>query len=204
MMNAKLDLDGSIKGTLNTSFFGYDAIDERMKIAAAGGIEAYVKEFGAKHQGVEVTSFKVENADDLSKPLIRNLEVQITNGENIDSDQFLFNPFVTGRMEENKLKSPDRLYPVDFATPMDQSFILTLEFPDTFGPVDLPKTVALSLPNAGGRYIYDVKTFGNKLTMNSKLLVNRAVFTANEYHYLRELFASMVSVQQNDFYFRKK
>lgn len=204
MMNAKLDLDGSIKGTLNTSFFGYDAIDERMKIARAGSIEAYVKEFISSHQGIEVIAFKVENADDLNKPLIRNLEVQITNGDNIDADQFLFNPFVTGRMEENKFKSPDRLYPVDFAAPVDQSFILTLEYPESFGPVDLPKTVALSLPNSGGRYIFDVKTFGNKLTMNSKLSINRAVFTANEYHYIRELFANMVSIQQNDFYFRKK
>jgi hypothetical protein len=79
MMNVKLELDGSIKGTLNTSFFGYDAIDERMKIARAVSIDAYVKEFSSEHQGVEVTAFKVENAEDLSKPLIRNLEIQITN-----------------------------------------------------------------------------------------------------------------------------
>ncbi|MEO5979912.1 MAG: DUF3857 and transglutaminase domain-containing protein [Chryseolinea sp.] len=204
MMNVKLDLDGSLKGTLNTSFFGYDAIDERTKIARAGSVEAYIKGFASIHQALEITSFKVENADDLNKPLIRNLEVQITNGDNMDADQFLFNPFVTGRMEENKLKSTDRLYPVDFAAPIDQSFILTLEYPEAFGPVDLPKTVALSLPNAGGRYIFDVKVFGNKLTLNSKLSINRAVFSANEYHYLRELFANMVSIQQNDFYFRKK
>jgi hypothetical protein len=62
----------------------------------------------------------------------------------------------------------------------------------------------LQLPAGGGRYLFTIQKQGNSLAMNSSLLIAKTVFTATEYHYLKELFARVVSIQQTDLVLRKK
>jgi hypothetical protein len=64
--------------------------------------------------------------------------------------------------------------------------------------------VALSLPNAGGRYLFGIQNLGNKVTMNSTLIINRTLYTPEEYHYLKELYNRVIQVQEADWIFKKK
>jgi hypothetical protein len=93
---------------------------------------------------------------------------------------------------------------VDFGAPREEVIILTLQYPPHYEVDEIPKTVRLSLPENGGRYIFDIQNSANKLSMHSSLLVGKPVFSAHEYHYLKELFNHVIAAQQTQLVFKQK
>jgi hypothetical protein len=82
--------------------------------------------------------------------------------------------------------------------------ILNLEYPDNFAIDELPEKAGLSLPNSGGRYIYDAQKIGNKVSLNNALTISKTVFTSTEYHYLKELFTRIIQMENADLIFTRK
>ena len=203
MISLQLDQAGVIKGTIQITYSGYDALDERKKIIKKTEKE-YIASFNQKLNSLEIKKHVIENLDDLTKPLVVKLEVEIQAYDGLNASHFLFNPFLIDGWKENPFKSSERLFPVDFGPPMEQVMIFNLTYPEEFDVTDLPEKVGVSLPNAGGRYIYNVQKTGNQLTVNSSLQIARTVFTADEYHYLKELFNRVVAIQQGELVFKRK
>jgi hypothetical protein len=121
-----------------------------------------------------------------------------------NGDNFLFNPFITEQWQRNPFKSSERLYPVDFGAPLEEITILTLDYPPGYEIDELPSKVGLSLPQNGGRFIFEIQNAMNKLSVNNSLLIAKPVFTSNEYHYLKELFNNVLAVQRTELVFKKK
>ncbi len=200
----KLQPNGIAKGEVRTTYSGYEAINQRRKIYAFDGVEEYGSDLRSKTNAFSVGSVEVENLEDISKPLVQKLEIELEvfNGEG--ADNFLFNPLLMKKWTSNPFRSEQRLYPVDFIRPTEFRTILTLEYPDGFQIANLPDKAGLALPNSGGYYVYEAKNLGNTLSVNSLLALNKTVFTSVEYHYLRELFHQMIQIQNSDLLFKKK
>ena len=204
LINLKLEPDGVFKGTLQSTYNGYAALDKRKEIHAAGSDKEFVHELGKKMNNLDIRNFKIENTEELARPLVVKLDIEMTQTENMNASGFLFNPFIIGRWEQNPFRAAERLYPVDFGVPLEETLILNFEFPDNFAPVDLPQKVGLALPNAGGRYLFDLQQQGSRLSINNSLQISRTLFTSEEYHFLKELFNRVIAVQQTDLIFKKK
>lgn len=206
MISLQLDPAGVMKGTIQTSYFGYEAVRERRKLFSAGGEKEYIKELGTKWDNIDIKSFEFKNIEELDKPLVMKLDVEAKEYDNLNADNFIFNPFLVDRWESNPFKSNERLYPVDFGAPMEEVFVLNLEYPQDFELSGLPEKVGISLPNSGGRYIFDAQLSvnENKLTVNSSLLVAKTVFSSEEYHFLKELFNRVIAAQNTDLVFKKR
>jgi len=204
MVNLKLDDAGTITGTVQATFTGYEALAQRKEIASAGSDKEFMKVLAKRMVDLEIKDLKIENIDELAKPLVMKLDIEMTGYGNLNASNILFNPFIIGKWKQNPFKSAERLYPVDFGVSIDESLILNLEYPTTFEVVDLPQKIGLALPNSGGRYLYDVQNIGNRLTLNSSLLISRTFFSSEEYHYIKELFNRVVAAHQTDLMFRKK
>jgi hypothetical protein len=82
--------------------------------------------------------------------------------------------------------------------------IFTLELPSAFEITDIPAKAGLLLPNGGGKFIYDVQANGNKLVLNTALSISKPVFTSEEYHFLKELYARILQVQNEDLVLKRK
>lgn len=198
----KLEKDGIIRGTIQNSYFGYEAMRQRKILYSYNNQKEFVNHISSGWNGASVTKFSFENVDDLSKPMIVSLEIEIDAYGGLNN--FLLNPFFIDRWDANPFRSPERLYPVDFGAPLEEIIIFNLEYPDTYAIDELPGDVGLALPNAGGRYLFKIQNTGNRLTMNSSLLINKTIFTSEEYHYLKELFSRVVSTQQTELVFKSK
>ena len=204
MLNLTLEPGGVMKGTVQTSYFGYEAVRERRKILSSRGEKEYISDLGTKWDNVDIKNFELKNVEELGKPLVMKLEIEAQGYDHLNANNFIFNPFLVDRWESNPFKSNERLYPVDFGAPVEEIFILNLEYPAEFEVSGLPERVGLSLPNNGGRYIFDVQKTGNKLTVNSSLLVAKTVFSSEEYHFLKELFNRVIATQNMDIVFKKR
>lgn len=204
VLTLKLHDDGILRGKLQSTYMGYRGVHQRQKIYSFDEESDYIKSIDKDMESIEIKSFSIENKDDLHKPLVQNLEIEIQAFDNLNASMLFFNPFFLGKWGENPFKSSDRLYPVDFAMALEDVTILNLELPESYELVDGPEKSALSLPNSGGRYLFEVKQSGSQLTMNSALNISKTIFSSNEYHYLKELFARIIQIENGDLVFKKK
>jgi hypothetical protein len=204
IMTLKLDEDGILRGTIQTTYIGYEAMSRRKKIHRFSNTEEYVTDLDNKNDKFEVKAFTIDDLEELNKPLVQTLTVEIAGFDNLEMDHFLFNPFILGKREENPFRSSQRLYPVDFGTPIEYITLLKLEYPAAFEIVNLPQKTGLVLPNAGGRYIIDVQNTDNKLSFNSSLSITRTLFASHEYQYLKELFARIIQIENGELIFKRK
>jgi hypothetical protein len=203
LQTLKLHDDGTISGKIQNSYIGYEAMEQRKSLAVSGSDQEFIKRITRGWHGLEVTAFKIDDVDALDKPLRLEMDISFDAGAG-GATTFLFNPFLADRWQVNPFKSAERLYPVDFGAPLEEIQILKLELPTGIEVEELPDRMGLQLPAGGGRYLFTIQQQGNTLAMNSSLLIAKTVFTAEEYHYLKELFARIVSIQQTDLVLRKK
>jgi hypothetical protein len=204
VMTLKLDSTGIATGTYETTFVGYEAIKIRKRIARAGNVKEYVEGINRRSNAVTINDFEFKNLEEIDLPLVQKLKVEASLFEEENDQDFLFNPFLFGKWEENPFRSSERLYPVDFGTPFEQVSILNLEYLPKFEIVNMPDKVGLALPNSGGRFLLDSKNESNRLVINSQLIISRTIFSSQEYHFLKELFNRIIQVQNTDLLFKVK
>ncbi len=196
-VNLKLDKDGKIRGTINITNSGYEAVALRKKIYGHNNQQEYANELDNDLGGFEIKKFELKNNEEFDRPLIQQLEVEFdafTGSE----QTLLFNPFMFKKWDENPFKTNDRLFPVDFATPHQYIMILNLEYDPSFEILNTIDKVGLSLPNGGGSYLFDMQNSSNKLTISTSLMIGKSIFPSTEYFYLKELYSRMIQVQNTE------
>ncbi|HEY0654729.1 MAG TPA: DUF3857 domain-containing protein [Chryseosolibacter sp.] len=200
----KLADDGLLSGAIQVTYMGYEAVKQRKMLHKLVEEKAYILNFTKRFDGMEVGKFEILNFNQIDKPFVVKLDIGYQAYDAEAADNFLFNPFIIEKENENPFKSNERLYPVDFGSPREFTTMLNLEFPAKFELVNRPEKIALSLPNAGGRFILDSQVANNKLTLNNALTINRTVFSSQEYLYLKELYSRIIQAQNEDLIFKKK
>lgn len=203
-VDLKLQENGRITGKINVTHSGYDAIDERETIASHSSLEKYVQALGAKWNSLQITQHSLSNVDDADKPLTGQFSVEIEGADYADKSKLYLNPFFTEKLDKNPFTLQERLFPVDFGAPIESQLIVRLEIPEQFVLIDPPAPVALGLPNKGGRFLFDVQQTGKHITLKSLLSLNRAVYSPDEYHYLKELFNKVIEAHQTNLVLSRK
>jgi hypothetical protein len=204
MLDLKLGADGVLKGTVSRTFMGYAAIDERKSIYSFTTQDEFKKDYVNKWNKGSLSNFTLENVEDINKPIVEKMEIEIEAIDDMKAPTVFINPFIFDKVEKNPFKSEQRLYPVDYGTMVDRMLILTIELPESLQLAELPAKVGLALPNGGGRYIYDLQVNGNKIVLNNSLSIAKPVFTSDEYHFLKELYGRMVQTHNADLVLKHK
>lgn len=199
--NVKVGADGSVSGSVKTTYMGYSAAQKRMDIYEHPSPADYVKtKMG--NSLLEIPEHSYTNLEDIAKALVEDLSISLDNNES-GASHILFNPFLLDKWARNPFRSLERTYPVDFGVPLEEVMVSTIEYPEGYEVTDLPKTIALALPNNGGRFLFQVQPSQGKVVVSSSLLISRAVYSPEEYHYLKELFNHVVKTQATDLVFEK-
>jgi transglutaminase-like putative cysteine protease len=204
LVNLKLEPDGTMKGTITETNSGYAAISKRKEFAGYNDEKSYLEKMKAKNHFSTITSYERVNGDDLSKAVQEKYGIEFSAFDSPETTDFLFNPFIADRQETNPFKSDNRVYPVDFAVPIDENTTIIIEFPATFEVVSVPDKVGLALPNAGGKYIFGSQVIQNRLTITNNLSLAKPLYMAQEYPYLKEIYSKLVQTQNADIIFKKK
>jgi hypothetical protein len=200
----KLADDGLMSGAIQVTYMGYEAVKQRKILTRLAEQKAYISNFTRRFEAMEVDKYEIVNFDEIDKPFVVKLDIGYQAYDGDGAENFLFNPFFIEKENENPFKSNERLYPVDFGSPREFTTMLNLEFPSRYELMNMPEKVALSLPNAGGRFLLDAQIVDNKLTLNNALSINRTVFSSKEYVYLKELYSRIIQAQNEDLIFKKK
>ncbi len=197
-----LDPAGELTGTLKVDCNGYEALRNRKKYLLDGEAE-YLKDFVGSHSW-NVTSTTIENAKEIHNNFTQTHELVVSENMVVAGDVIYIDPFIASGQKENPFKSEVRNYPVDFGSPMEDTFYLKLTVPDGYTVDELPQSKVIAMPENAARYIYNVGVAGNVLTITSMFHINKGMFTQLEYPYLREFYNQIVAKQAEQIVLKKK
>ncbi|OKL41963.1 DUF3857 domain-containing protein [Pontibacter flavimaris] len=189
--NLTMNGQGEIVGTGRESAGGYGAISLRRTILEEGEskyIERLAKEVG----DFKLLTPEIKNLNDLQSTLDITYSISV-NGSGRSNDIIYLNPMLGRGEKENPFKLQERLYPVDFGTPIDETYICNFTIPEGYEVEEAPQSIALTLPEKGGRFMYMVQQQGNTLQVMSRLNINKPVFYAEEYAMLKELYNRIIA-----------
>ncbi|HEY4651633.1 MAG TPA: DUF3857 domain-containing protein [Pontibacter sp.] len=182
---------GELQGKTTESAGGYYALSLRKTLTEEG--EAKLSERLTR----EVGNYKLgkpafEHADQISKPLVIRYDVS-SGGTGQLADIIYLNPLLGHGEKENPFKLKERMYPVDFASPIDETIITKYTIPTGYMVDEAPKSVAVSLPENSGKFTFMVQQDGNELQVVSRVNINKAVFYAEEYPLLKEFYDQIIA-----------
>ena len=198
IMNLTLTPEGSVTGTMENDYYGYDAYDKRTDLASFNNQEDYLADLKKQMSIVTVNSFELTGTDIYDPKVIHKFDVEI------EALGQLGDGFTLEKWETNPFKLTERLYPVNFGTPQEYTIIINLTYPENFLLVEKPEKNALTIPAGGGKFLFDITDNGTKATLTYSLTLAKAVYTSVEYRYLKELFNRVVQAQNSDWLFKKK
>lgn len=190
-----LNENGNFVGNLMTRRIGYAAQNQREKLNNLGN-DGYIEEYESNNPSTEVDSYEVNFKDDLDKPLQEIFEVTIFMNEEL-TQKSRINPFFFNRLKENPFKLKERNYPVDFGFAKNNNFALNLEIPDSYKVTQLPKDIAIALPNKGGTFVLKTVNKGNAINIFTRFSLNKKSYSSEEYFALKEFFKQIVIAESS-------
>jgi hypothetical protein len=203
LMNMTLTTEGKITGTVDITYSGYKAYSQR-KVILQQGEAAYRESLKKRWPSAHIQAHEISGLDDINSPIKEKITVEIEAFDGTQAEHLILNPFLTGKLDKNPFTSRERKFPVDYGNPEEITMVLTLTLPDNFQLDESPKPTTLQLPNNGGRFLFQLTQQGEKLTMNYSFQINKNVYSSAEYPYLRELYSTMLQIQNNDLVFKRK
>ena len=203
LTDASLEFDeqGKMKCQLKVTKEGYHGQQMRIQYLTKGE-GAYLKALNEQNDWV-INESKFENITNLNDPVYEIYDMSLSD-ENALAEIIYINPLVGHRETQNPFKSETREYPVDFGSGFEKVHLTNIKIPDGYQIEDLPENIAITLPNKGGRFIYNVGRIGNTIRLTSQLVIGKGLFTQDEYAALREFYAKVVAKQEEQFVLKKK
>ena len=200
--NISISSNGEMKGTATESIGGYNALYTRKSILEDGEAK-FIESFAKKTGDMKVLKPQIKNLNDEANPLDITYEIA-ASGSGQENSVIYLNPMLGRGEKENPFKLEERAYPVDFAAPQDETYICNFTLPEGYEMEEVPQGKVLSLPDNGGRFMYVVKQEGNVVKILSKININKPVFYAPEYAYLKEFYNQIITKQAEQIVIKRK
>lgn len=195
MYNLKLLPDGTIKGDWKKTSYDYGALNLREYYKSFNSQDEYLRALQNENNGLSIENYVLQGVDTLEQPVKEEFTIILKNKTTKASEQIFFNPIMFERYTENPFKAEDRMFPVDFVTPLDKTQMLTLELPDGYAIDQLPSNIRMTLPENSASFQMQSTVMGNKLQVLFKLRINKPVFLQKEYQDLKIFFDELVKKQ---------
>ncbi len=202
-LTLKLTDTGDLSGSLQVKYQGYEAIDKRREIKSFANIPAYTKAISNRWKVRQIQNHKVNDLSELEKPLTEEMEIEFNTHDATSTERIYLNPFIIGEWKVNPFKATERRYPVDFGVVTEEIILLNLEYPAGYKLDEIPKNLALVLPDKGGTFKFNFGDLGNKINIYYSLNLTKPVYNSSEYLSLKDLFERMLQLKQTDLVFIK-
>jgi hypothetical protein len=106
--------------------------------------------------------------------------------------------------KENPFTSAERFYPVEMPYAMNELYVANIQVPPGYVIDEMPKSTKVALPDNAGMFEYMIGGDPDKVMLRTRIVLNRATYTAEEYDYLREFFSYVVKKQAENIVLKKK
>ncbi len=201
---AVLDSTGKITGTLRIQSTGLKALAKRNTIDEYPSLEEYEEKLMENSGNFRIKKSKVDNLNNLEKSLFEELTFEIDLRDNFNDLRYVLNPMIYNRITKNPFTLEQRNYPVDLGAEESELYNFNFTLPNGYVLKDKPKDISMTLPEQAAKYTFKSAIEGNNLMIQQQISMNKAIYTSDEYFFLKELYARIIQQQQKDFQFAKQ
>lgn len=197
-----IDEEGELRGSISKSYGGYGGLNAKKEFKEKGQ-EKYLEE--AKKDNATWTIEKADyvNTTELEAPMEAQYQVTLSDYVTKAGNMLYLKPMLSEGQKENLLKAKERLYPIDFAFPVEETFMATYELPQGYSIIEMPKNISLNLPENSGKFTYILAVTDNKLMLTSRIQFRKSIYFAEEYPFLQEFFDKIVSKHNEQIVLKK-
>jgi hypothetical protein len=202
-LNAKISNDGNLQGTERVSYNNLLALQAR---TAYNGLakESIISTLEKENDNIEINELKVTNKNDIGKPLLFQFDFQTDNQVEIIGGKIYFSPLFFLAKDENIFKLEDRKFPVDFATPWEEKYTISIKLPEGYTVEAKPESVAYALPENLGSYKFIIAQKGSKLQISSDFKINYPTISPLYYKDLKAFYKKIIDKQLEKVVLTKK
>ncbi|MBH8557575.1 DUF3857 domain-containing protein [Hymenobacter negativus] len=199
-----MDAKGGLTGKVHEEHGGYAGADAREELSSLGE-KKYLAQMTRPHSGWTVPKLTVGERENVAKPLALDYEFTQPADDNATADLLYLSPLREFGTEQNPFRHDDRLFPVDFGAPQDETTMVTLTLPAGYELAEMPKPTVVDLPEGGGRFICTVTAGApGVVQLTSRMSLRKPVYAAEEYAQLREFYRLMLEKQNERLIIKKK
>ena len=185
--------DGSLGGIMRITDEGYSALSARHKIEESDSKEYLKEALQSGKTNIAYSDLKITGKDEIDKALIIDSKLASQMYSQVQGNMIYFNPCFLGRMEDNPFKSEKRVFPVDYAYPIDLYYKVNIVIPDSFKVNEYPKNTAFMIGKNDAGYERETVLNGNMLQYYTHFFVNKTTFMPDEYQELRKFYDQVIA-----------
>lgn len=194
-----IEPDGSIHGLVKLQHLGYSKINFENKYPDKN---EYLEEFQERNFNLNLIEHEVD-LDDPQK-LEEKIDFVMNNSVSVVDNLIIFNPIFLDRIKDNPFKLDHRNYPVTLDAPIQQRHTYQIKIPSEYEVTDLPESLAISLPNNDGKFLFSCQQISDKIVINSVFSITKTYFDVSEYYYLKEFYAQIIEKQSEEIIIKMK
>jgi len=201
-VKAEIDSTGIMRGTVYEYFYDYAKVDMLANAHKNTDKDESKDLLQNEIVDLKIDSIKEDNADSADKPLIRSfnftLEMQQTG------DFIFFNPMFLSSFKKNPFKDSARHADIDFGCNQSYSVGMYITMPENMEIPELPPNKEIRLADTSFAYGRLMAKQNNALVIRSHFELNNAVFAADQYPLVKQVFEKMYDMLNEQVMFKRK
>ncbi|HLP65620.1 DUF3857 domain-containing protein [Flavobacterium sp.] len=199
---ASISKDAVLEGKIKEQYFDYNAFMHRARYANLAK-DNYIELLEKKHDALEVNEYDVVGTKELDKPVAETYSFKHSNIVEVIGDKMYFSPLLFLTMKENPFKQEKREYPVDFAFPTEDRYLLNITIPEGYVVESLPKSVSIPMSDNLIAFKYLVANTDNKIQVSATFDINTPIIPPDYYDELKAVFSEIVKVENEKIVLKK-
>ncbi|MFK7771023.1 MAG: DUF3857 domain-containing protein [Saprospiraceae bacterium] len=195
--------DGTLEGTIKKTKAGYQAINFRKAYDRADNEEAFIESLQNKQEGLTIESHTFKNLSDAYKSIKEEYEVSLDDKTEMAGDLVYLNPMLNSAHSENPFKMKQRQFPVDYAIPIEETYMFQLTIPEGYVVESMPENTTIGLPEKATLFSYSAKMVGGNITVLSRIKITKTLFVGDEYENLKEFYNLIIKKHSEQIVLKK-
>lgn len=184
---------GELTGTFSTVLGNNGSMRFRDKMRNSN-LTALSNEISKGIMGdIKVSNVSIDSLNQYDYPVTVKYDLKM----NAEADMIYVNPLFGEAIQKNPFTASKRTYPIEMPYAKNEIFILNMPIPEGYQVEEMPKSVRYKLNEDEGMFEYRIANQDGMLQIRSKIILNKANFSMDDYESLRDFYAFIIK-QQNE------
>ena len=188
-----LNPDLNLTGKIIMTYTDYAAYDFRDDYSSYNSKEEYARAMEKNNPGLIINDVAIENLEDLYKPIIITMDVNIEGLVTQVDNELYITPMLFEQVKENPFNAVDRLYPICFSRQQDTKVNIVITLPNNVTTGVLPKPMSSKLRNNAIAFTYNSSNEGKQVKVDYAFNINSLMINQEMYKDVRNVYNNLVS-----------
>lgn len=191
MVDAKINSEGTVKGSIKNQFTGNKALENRRTFANLSVTDVEEK-MGERFDQLNLSEANIQNLMDPYQPLKVDFNFESDDYVEKINDNLYVSPLLFLSMEENPFKQEDRKFPVDYGYPSKKRYIVSIELPEGYKVESMPQGANVKMGDNVLAFKYLISENNNKIQLMAEFIINKYLVGPEAYADIKQFYQYMI------------